>query len=98
MGRGEGPSGAAGRQSRRVPAILNCGACAVMAGTSLQGHLGGVQEGDAGHVLDVAHGVETLPAVLSAPIDLYYKLFLRMRNGLFEGFFYVALGMMLAVK
>lgn len=35
---------------------------------------------------------------LSRALDLYFKVFINVRNGLFEGFFYVAVGMCLGMK
>lgn len=46
----------------------------------------------AGFGLEALHGWDGAPAALAAPVALYFRAFGNVRNGLFEGFFYVALG------
>ena len=58
----------------------------------------------AGFFLLMGFGMEAVrsfsgaPVFLSAPVELYYRVFGGVRNGLFEGFFYVALGMCLGLS
>lgn len=48
-----------------------------------------------GFALTWLNGSDYLPAPLHDAVNLYFILFLNVRNGLFEGFFYVSLGMAL---
>ena len=51
-----------------------------------------------GFAMSCVHEWSAAPALLSRVIGLYFKVFANVRNGLFEGFFYVALGMCLGIK
>ena len=51
-----------------------------------------------GFAISCAHEWGGAPALLARPVGLYFKLFGNVRNGLFEGFLYVALGMCLGLK
>lgn len=44
------------------------------------------------------HAGGMAPAALSTPLEAYFKLFGSVRNGLFEGFFYTALGACLGMR
>lgn len=51
-----------------------------------------------GFAMSCAHEWDGTPALLARPLDLYFKAFGNVRNGLFEGFLYVALGMGLGLR
>ena len=51
----------------------------------------------AGFALDMLRGWGGAPAPVATAVRAYFALFVTVRNGLFEGFFYVALGMALGV-
>lgn len=51
-----------------------------------------------GFAMSCVHEWSAAPALLSRVLDLYFKVFANVRNGLFEGLFYVALGMCLGMK
>lgn len=51
-----------------------------------------------GYAVSCAHEWSDTPAFLSRALDLYFKVFINVRNDLFEGFFYVAVGMCLGMK
>lgn len=51
-----------------------------------------------GFTMSYVHEWSTAPAILSRALDLYFIVFATVRNGLFEGFFYVALGMCLGME
>lgn len=51
-----------------------------------------------GFAMSCAHEWDGTPAWLATALDLYFKVFANVRNGLFEGFFYVALGMCLGIQ
>lgn len=48
--------------------------------------------------ISVLHSWDGMPVWASASIAVYYKLFVNVRNGLFLGFFYVALGMVTGLR
>ena len=51
-----------------------------------------------GFAMSCAYEWDAAPAWLAGVLDLYFKVFTNVRNGLFEGFFYVALGMCLGLR
>lgn len=51
-----------------------------------------------GFSMELAHGWAGLPSGVTFALDCYFKVFLNVRNGLFEGFFYVSLGMLLGMR
>lgn len=51
-----------------------------------------------GFAMSCAYEWDAAPAWLAGVLDLYFKEFTNVRNGLFEGFFYVALGMCLGLR
>lgn len=51
-----------------------------------------------GVAMSCAHEWDGAPAWLAVALDLYFKVFANVRNGLFEGFLYVALGMCLGLR
>lgn len=46
----------------------------------------------AGYFIMVVAEWSDAPRTIAIPVGIYEKLFVNTRNGLFEGFFYVALG------
>lgn len=51
----------------------------------------------AGFGLGLLRDWNSVPPALAAPVGLYFKVFGNVRNGLFEGFFYVAMGTVLGI-
>lgn len=51
-----------------------------------------------GFAMSCTHEWDGAPAWLAGGLDLYFRAFGNVRNGLFEGFFYVALGMCLGMS
>lgn len=51
-----------------------------------------------GFAMSCAHEWDGAPAWLGGGLDMYFRAFGNVRNGLFEGFFYVALGMCLGMS
>ena len=51
-----------------------------------------------GFTISFVHEWSATPAFLTRVIDLYFIVFATVRNGLFTGFFYVALGMCLGIE
>ena len=51
-----------------------------------------------GQVVEVALGWEGAPAPIALLADLYGTAFVTARNGLFEGFFYVSVGMCIGLE
>lgn len=52
----------------------------------------------AGYLIKFAQGWSNAPAFIALPMKIYTALFENTRNGLFEGFFYVAVGALLGFK
>ena len=52
----------------------------------------------AGYLLTVLNSWEDAPTVIALPVKVYFAVFVNVRNGLFEGFFYVAVGAVLGIK
>lgn len=51
-----------------------------------------------GFAMSCVHEWDGAPTWLAGALDLYFKVFANVRNGLFEGFLYVALGMCLGLR
>ena len=52
----------------------------------------------AGYLLMLLKGWADAPAVVALPVKAYFAVFSNVRNGLFEGFFYVAVGAVLGMR
>lgn len=52
----------------------------------------------AGAAMQRAYGADAVPVALQPLVDFYFHWFVTVRNGLFEGFFYVALGLWLGAR
>lgn len=52
----------------------------------------------AGYLLTVLKGWGDAPAAVALPVKAYFAVFATVGNGLFEGFFYVALGAVLGMR
>ena len=52
----------------------------------------------AGYLLTLLHNWDGAPAVIAQPVKAYFVIFENTRNGLFEGFFYIAVGAVLGMK
>lgn len=49
-------------------------------------------------MLTLLHNWDGAPAVIAQPVKAYFVIFENTRNGLFEGFFYIAVGAALGMK
>lgn len=52
----------------------------------------------AGFVISCLHEQEGAPGAIALMVDAYYLVFTNVRNGIFEGFFYIALGAFLSTR
>lgn len=52
----------------------------------------------AGWGISTLHGWDGAPVFLSLPVKVYFAMFVTVRNGLFLGFFYIALGMVFGLR
>lgn len=51
-----------------------------------------------GYLLDLLRAWDEAPLLVSLPVKAYFAVFSNVRNGLFEGFFYVAVGAAFGMK